>query len=258
MGLGDLGAEKAQDFLVDVLTGEMNEDWQGILDPLLELQLRQDAGKALVRLGNREAAGPLMNMALEGVIKDLERRARFMEKSEDMEPMDVLQRYQFNWMSAKLWANLATGEQIDDLNKLINLEFLQGEKMKKVRERLKEFKPMLKLAKECMGKDSADAKASCYGEGLKNDDNEYVREKAAWELSRLPKEAAAPVLNENLSTDHLGTREIIELALYTKGNKKSIETIGNILEDEADETAERYKMDRFRLKLLRAYLRNNI
>jgi hypothetical protein len=85
-----------------------------------------------------------------------------------------------------------------------------------------------------------------------------VREKAAWELSRLPKESAAPVLNENLSTDHLGTREILELALYTKGNKKTIKTIGTILEDEADETADRYKRDRFRLKLLRAYLRNNI
>lgn len=257
MGLGDLRAQKAQDFLVDVLTGEMNDEWEGILDPLLELQLRQDAGKALVRLGNREAAGPLMQMALEGVIKDLERRARFMEKSEDMEAMDVLQRYQFNWMSAKLWANLATGDQIDDLNKLINLEFLQGEKMKKVRERLKEFKPMLELAKECMAKESNDAKASCYGEGLKSD-NEYVREKAAWELSRLPKEASASILNENLSTDHLGTREILELTLYENGNKKTIETIGKILEDEADETADRYEMDRFRLRLLRAYLRNNL
>jgi hypothetical protein len=157
-------------------------------------------------------------------------------------------------MVAQAFANLGTGEDIPKLKKLAKT--LSGDKMKPVREQIKGFVPMLELAKKCMAKGSAKEKASCYGEALKSDD-EYKREKAAWELMRLPTEAAAPVLIEHLDTDNLGTRELLTLGLYRNPQTAAIEKISTILEEEDGESTKPYQQSHYRLKLLQAWLKNN-
>ncbi len=253
LGIGDLGANKATDLLVDAMTGEMNDTWSEVLDYQSEMQLRQDAAFALVRLGARDATDAMMEMAEGGVIKGLERRARALEQKEDMEPMSPVDRYQFNWMVAKAYSFLATGEELDAMKSLIEA---QPDERKELRKKLEGFLPAIKLAEKCLAKGSADAKASCFGEAI-DAEEENKRKKAAWELMWLPQEAAAPVIVENLSTDNLGTREILEQALYRNPSEAAIDEIDKLLDEEADETSEGYERDRNRLKLLRAWLKNH-
>ncbi|MFB6375627.1 MAG: HEAT repeat domain-containing protein [Bradymonadaceae bacterium] len=254
LGLGDLGATKAKETLEATVLGKNNEKWSAVLDPQLELQIRQDAAFALVRLGARDSTDVLMEMAKTGVIKKLERRAMALEKSEKMEPMKPIQRYQFNWMNAKAYALLATAEDMKAYQALV--DGLKDEKRKPVKERLKTFTPMIELAKKCHAKGSDQKTAECFGEALGSDD-ENVRLKAAWELKWMDTKVAGPVLVDNLDTPHLGTREILTLGLYDHPQKKAIEKIDTILEDESNQTADSYKLDHYRLKLLRAWLKNH-
>lgn len=253
-GLGELGAKKAKDLLVETVTGEMNDTWSAVIDYRSELQLRQDAAFSLVRLGARDTTDTLMEMAKEGVVKKLEQRAAAAAKSDKIKDMPTLQRYQFNWMAAQAWANLATGEQLGELKALIEET---PEEKKKLVEKYKSFLPMVKLAKKCMAKGSDKKKASCYGEALKSD-KALVREKAAWELMHLPTKASGPVLAKGLATEHLDTREILTVATYHNPTKAAISKIDEILEKESDETAKSYKLDHYRLKLLRAWLKNEL
>ena len=253
LGLGDLNAKKAQGMIEDALTGEMKETWSAVIDYRSELQLRQDAAFALVRIGARDAREELMEMATDGVIKKLEQRAAALEKSDQAKPMPPLQRYQFNWMAAKAWAHLATGEQIDELKGLIE----EGKsRAKKLGEKYESFMPMLELAKKCRAKGSDKKTAKCYGKAIGSEKSQ-VREKAAWELMHLPKKVSGPVLTEKLGTEHLGTREILTYALFHNPSKSAIAKIDKVLEKESDETAKSYKLDHYRLKLLRAWLKNH-
>ncbi len=253
LGLGDLGADRAKGLLGDVLTGQKNEQWSEVLDYQSELQLRQDAAFALVRLGAREATDVLMKMAEGGVIKGLEQRARALEKSEEMDPMSPIDRYQFNWMVAKAYAFLGTGADIEALQSLIDAQPDEREELTK---KLQDFVPALKLAETCLDKESDEKKASCFADEL-DADKEPVRHKAAWELMWLPQEAAGPVLVENLQIDELGTRELLTLGLYRNPTESAIDEIDEILEDEADESSESYERDHYRLRLLRAWLKNH-
>jgi HEAT repeat protein len=242
MGLGDIGDEKAYDVLVKALTRELNDKWEPMLDPTVRLQLRQDAAKSLNRLGNRDALEPMMEMIEKGDIVNIEAVVA---------PDKMLQRFQFNWMVAKAYANLATGEQLEEYEKMA-----EATEEKELKEKYKSFIPAIEVAKECMAKGDEAAQAKCYGEKLGDKDN-LIREKAAFELSRLPAEAAAPVINENLTTDFLDTRMLLTFAAYRAPSKEMIGTIDEILEDEANRGGPKYKMDHNRLRLLRAWLKNN-
>lgn len=259
MGLGALNATGAKEMLRKVLLGEYNETWSGVVDYRSELQLRQDAAFSLVRMGARDARDSMMKMALDGVIKGLEARAKALEKraekKENMDPMKPTQRYQFNWMSAKAFAHLGTGDDIERFKKLIS-ELGDDEKFAEVRDKLKSFLPELELAKRCHGKDSEKAQAKCFGKAI-SADKKPVREKAAWELVWLPKDIAGPEITERLDTEDLGIRETLTLGLYRNPHKPAIDKITKILEDESDKTADSYKLDHYRLKLLRAWLRNH-
>jgi len=256
-GLGALGANEAKEMLQEAVLGEYNETWSGIIDYRSELQLRQDAAFSLVRLGARDARDTLYKMALEGVIEGLEARARALEKraeqKDGVDPMKATQRYQFNWMSAKAFAHLGTGEDIERYKKLIAQT---GEELAGVRGKLKSFLSELELAKECLGKGSDKAKAKCFGESI-DAEEKPVREKAAWELMWLPEKVAGPEITKRLDTEFLGVRETLTLGLYRNPHKPAIEKITKILEDESDNTAESYKRDHHRLRLLRAWLKNH-
>ncbi|MGM0555635.1 MAG: hypothetical protein ACQEVA_04565 [Myxococcota bacterium] len=242
MGLGDIGHEDGYDVLVEALTRKLNDKWEPMLDPTVRLQLRQDAGKALNRLGKRDALEPMMEVIEEGDIVNIEAVVA---------PGQILQRYQFNWMVAQAYANLATGEELAAYKKMV-----ENTEEKELKEKYASFTPMLEVAEECMGAGDEAAQANCYGEKL-GDKNNLIREKAAYELSRLPAEAAGPVINENLSTDFLSTRELLTFAAYRSPSADMIGTIDEILEKEADRGGPKYKIDRTRLRLLRAWLKNN-
>jgi HEAT repeat protein len=252
LGLGDLGAEKSVEFLREVVEGEhINDDlWTDITDYTVELQFRQDAGFALNRIGDRESIDTLLEVAEDGVIADLEKLAARAESGGN--PMPAKARYQLNWMSLRTAAMLSDGsdqKKFDDLIQSTSKEYPDlGKQMAK-------FAPVVKLAAECNAKGDDAAKAKCYGAKLK-DNKPEIREKAAWELGRLPAEAARPVILANLGNDFLDTREVLVFDLYRMPDAAAIKRIDEILADEEGKGGPDYRLDHYRLKLLRAYLIN--
>lgn len=255
MGLGELGAKEAKGLLEDAVRGEKMDAWSVLLDWKARLMIRQDAAFALARLGERDSAEILLEVAKTGQIDELQARAQKLEETEGYEPMPATQRYQLKWMTAKAYAALSDGGNIEAYQSFI--EETSGEELEPVREKLESFVPMLELAKKCLGKEKPAGQAKCFGEGFGSDDK-LVREKAAWELMRLPSEAAGPVVVEHLDTDDLNAREILTLGLYEHPQEKAIAKIGEILEAEEDESSTSYKLDHYRLKLLRAWLKNQL
>jgi HEAT repeat protein len=246
MGLGDIGDPAARPILEQVLLGQRNDAWDDITDGLVELQLRQNAAFALNRLGDRAALPALMRMARDGVIIDLERRAAMLQQRG--QPVSMLERYQFNWMVAQAYAGLATGAQKADFEKLIN-----DTKEEDLKKKYQSFLVMFDVEGECAARGEAPARAACYGEKLK-DENELVREKAAYELMRLPAEHAGPVLVDNLSTTKLETRELITLGLYRAPAASAVAKIAEILQRESGRSGPEFRLDHSRLRMLRAWL----
>lgn len=251
LGLGDLGDASAREVLELTLSGERNKvGWEDITDGMVELQLRQDAANALNKLGDRAALPALMKAAQSGVIGDLERRFAMLE--ERGQAASSLERYQFNWMAAQAYAMLAESEQEAEFQTLI-----EKTKDEKLVGKYKSFLPLFAMAKECGGKADDAARATCYGEKLKDKEN-LVSEKAAFELSRLPKEVAGPVLVENLAIDNLNTREAISFALYRAPSKEAAEKISEVLEKESSRSGSDYRLDHNRLRLLRGWMVANL
>lgn len=248
--LGDIGGDKQAEMLIDVLEGEYIEtEWDEITAWSEELQFRQDAGFALNALGHRPAVKNLLNMADNGVLVDMEKRFAMVEASGE-KPSEV-QRYQFNWMSFRTAAMLSDGSDVDAFESLTQKT---SKKYPDLGAKMGEFLPAVKLAAECMEKGDDAAKAKCFAAKLV-DNMPAIREKAAFELGRLPVDVARPIILENLDTDFLDTREILAFNLYRMPDTKVVEKINQILEEEANKGGE-YKLDHYRLKLLRAYAKN--
>ncbi|MFP4597344.1 MAG: HEAT repeat domain-containing protein [Persicimonas sp.] len=248
--LGEIGSEKATEFLTDVVKGKyVTEEWDEITAALEELQVRQDAGFSLVESGDREAADVLLETAKDGVIIDLEKRAAMIEDTD--QPMPIKQRYQFNWMMAQAYADLADADGKEALAKLA-----ESTEEEELAERYESFLPMIEKGGACLSKDKPDAQAKCLGE-LLGDDDQLVREKAAYELGRLPKEAAAPIVAEHLDHRDMATRELIILAGFNVGDESLIKRIDEVLDDEKNRRGDEYKPIRLQLKHLQAWLTNN-
>jgi HEAT repeat protein len=264
-GLGDIGNEQATDILREILLGEVTTDeWDDITDGLVELQLRQDAAMGLVGTGNRDVLDSLMEMAEEGVIIDLERRAKMLEdkwnsmsdkekeKNPNIKPMPIEQRYQFNWMSAEAYAHLATTDDLEPLEQLASES--EHEELKK---KYKNFAKAVESGGKCLDKNKASAKGKCLAK-LLDHDKAVVQEKAAWELGRLEDEVGSKHLVKNLDTDDLKLREVLTNSLYSAPSGKAVDKINKILEAEADKSGNKYEKDHYRLKMLRAWLKNNV
>lgn len=249
LGLGDIGVAESVPTLTKILLGEKNKDYSSLLDYTTETQLRQDAAEALNRVGDRAAAASLLKAAKDGVIEDLEKLAKAQEAKGA--PVPANQRYSFNITSAKAFVNLAGADAEAGLTSLID-----AAKNDELKKELGMFSPMIATFKECDAKGDDKAKAACYGAKLK-DQNVLVREKAVYELSRLSTEAAAPVLNENLGTTFMDTRELIIWAVYRHPNKDAITKIDAILTAEEGQRDKSMKLAAYLQKLLRAWLHNN-
>ncbi|AWV88990.1 hypothetical protein [Bradymonas sediminis] len=247
--LGQIGDASVVESLAGVVKNEkITEEWDEITDWQVELQLRQDASFALVHLGDRSATGALLEMAEKGLIVDMEKLADRAARSK--QPMPMLQRYQFNWMMAESYAFLAGADGAAGLQAVI-----AKTKEKEIAEKMSSYIPVIEKGAECLNKGDDAAKAGCFDEML-GDKDVLVRKKAAFELSRLPAAAAAPVVAKHLADDYLESREVLTFAAYRAPSKEAIAAIDKILKDEASNGAE-YKLDHHRLRLLRAWLENN-
>lgn len=245
-GLGDLGDPKALDILGKVLLGEKNKELASIMDFAIETQLRQDAATAIRAIGDRSAAAVLLKAAQSAVINDLEKLAK---QNPTMPPG---RRFTFQLTNARAYANLAGADAEAGLKKLSD-----ESKSKFFRAYMASLLVMPQLYAECNGKGADAEKAKCYASKLK-DKNEMVREKAAFELRRLPSAAAAPELAAALSVPFLDTREFIEVGVYRHPSKEALAAIDKILEDESSLTDINHKVDHHRLQLLRAWLKHKV
>jgi HEAT repeat protein len=252
-GLGDLGGEGQVELLRDTVKGQrINEDaWSDVTDWKVELQLRQDAGFALNALGDRASTGILLEMADKGVINDMEKL--FAQDEANGNPPKHEQRYQFNWMTLRSAAMLSTGDDIDKFQAIVSKN---AEKYPALSKKMNDFIPVVQLAADCNKADGDAGKAKCYAAKLV-DIKPEMREKAAWELGRLPAAVARPVVLENLGSDFLDTREILTFDLYRMPDKSTIAAIDKLLEAEKSKGGADYRLDRYRLRLLKAWLANN-
>lgn len=251
LGLGDMAYGEAKDALIAVMSGEMNEPWKDfMLDPAVQTQLRQDAAQALNRIGDREAAPKLFEMVRKlDANAELEKMAAYFEKKG--QPMSPIERYSFNIVTAQAYANLATGQ-----DKAAYKAFVDGLKDAKLKAELAKNLPAFDTHAECSAKGDAKAQAACYDAKLA-DANAVVRTKAAYELSRLPSAAAAPVLNKHIESKHMALRELIAFGLYRHPNKDAIAGVDAVIEKDKDRSGAAYKLNQRRYKLLSAWLKNN-
>ena len=251
LGLGDLGVTDAVPELVRVLKGERNKDWSHfMLDPAVQTQLRQDAAQALNQIGQREAAGELLGMvtALDAN-KEMEKIAAHFESKN--QPMNALERYSFNLMTARALANLAPGSMKPEFEKAlgeIKDEALVAE--------MKKFLPAFDLQAECSAKGEPKAQADCYLQKIQDADP-ILSQKAAYELGRLPTEVASPALAKALKVPSLPTREVVASNLYRHPSKEAVGTVNELMAKEASRSGAPAALDRYRLSLLRAWLMNN-
>lgn len=252
-GLGDIKGEAQIELLRDTVKGKrINEDvWSDVTDWKVELQLRQDAGFALNALGHRDSVGLLLDMAENGVINDMEKL--FAQDEANGSAPNHVQRYQFNWMSLRTAAMLSDGSDIEKFQAVVKKN---AEKYPELSKKMGEFISVVQLAADCEAKGDAGAKGTCYAAKLA-DNRPELREKAAWELGRLPGETALALLQKGLSIDFLDTREIVTFGLYRVPDASTAAVVDKLLEAEASKGGPDYRLDRYRLKLLRAWIKNN-
>ena len=257
LGLGDLGTPEAKDPLVKVLKGEYDENWEELKNAvglLILIQLHQNAATALNRIGDRSAAPALLEAA--GDFKTFSALTENMiavAKHNKTPIPDAVTLYGYNIVVAQAYAYLADASGKDAFVKWIGG---MGKDMEGLKKELTKFVPLFDMQAECVGKGDAKAQAACYGEKLKSD-QEYIRAKAVYELSRLPGEAAAPVLAANAGIDKLNTRELVTFALYRHPSKEAAAKVEETLEKEKDRSGKDYKLDRRRMRMLAAWLKNN-
>lgn len=249
--LGDIGDPAAVEALSDVVTNKIAENWDDITDGLIELQLRQDAASALNRIGDRKALAPLLEMAEKGVVLDFERRAAMLEKGGN--PVKEIERYQFNWMVAAEYAYLATSAEKPAFEKLV--ETTKG-KYPELGAKMGSYLVAFDVHAECSAKGDEAAQAKCYGSKV-NDENEIIRAKAAWELSRLSGDAARAELVTALGTTHLNTREILTFAGYRNPGKELVGKLDELIKAHEGANAVEKRLDSLRLQLLRGWLLAN-
>jgi HEAT repeat protein len=257
LGLGDLGTPEARDTLVKAVKGELDENWEELKNAvglLIIVQLHQNAATALNRIGDRSAAPALLDAAKDfKTFSALTENLIAVAKHNKTDIPDAITLYGYNIVVAQAYAYLADASGKDAYVSWVDS---LGKDMEGLKKELDKFKPLFDLQAECAGKGDPKAQAACYGEKLKSDD-EYVRGKAVYELTRLPSEAAAPVLAANAGIDKLNTRELVTFGLYRHPSKEALAKVEETLEKEKDRSGTDYKLDQRRLQMLAAWLKNN-
>lgn len=253
--LGDLGTPEAKDTLIKAMQGDYDKSWaemKNAVGLLLLVQLRQDAARALNRVGDRSVAPDILKSAQDmksfEVLVDNVKAVAAHNKTK-VPPAAEL--YSYNVTLAQVYANLAEASGKADYE-----TWIAGVKDDGLKKELQKMLPAFDLQAECAAKGDAKAQAACYGAKVE-DPNSVVHQKAIYELIRLPSEAAAPVIAEKLGTSNLGVRELLTFAAYRHPSKAALEKVEATLAAETSRTGADFALDRRRLKYLGAWLANN-
>lgn len=249
--LGDLGDPSARGVLERIIAGELAEStWRGLIDDRGDFQFRQDGAAALARLGDRQARGALLRAAQADVIPIMARRfaAVASQSPENAVPED--EQFRPQWRAAEAFAYLAEAE---DRARFVT--YMEGLSEGPYRKKVASFLPAFEVADACGALESDTEKASCY-QGFLTHESEAGPRKAIYELSRLPAEAAGPVIAEAISIGDLGLRELVTFAGYRVPSEELATRIDTVLAAEASRSAQEYRVDRRRLQMLQAFIRS--
>ncbi len=255
-GLADIPGTKQIELLRETVAGKrIDEEWDEVTDALVAVILRQDAGKALNALGDRASVDVLLTTARDGRIEGLEKRCEML-KDQNKTESDFreweLDCNQLNWMSFRSAALLSDGT---DTARFAAVAASFRKSAPAVADKMREAMAAVELAQTCRKAGAAAAVADCYAAKLGSDDD-VVRQKAAWELTRLPAKVALPHIWSNLGTVQLDVREIFSMQLYRMPDAKTVEVIDELLASPPKGTPDG-KLGRRMLELLRAWTVNN-
>ncbi|MEM1347145.1 MAG: hypothetical protein AAGI01_01220 [Myxococcota bacterium] len=251
-GLGDMRAKEATDILLQIASGEKMKDYSLIVDGFIEMQMRQDAVAALNKIGERGVADKIFEIATSAKVDDLITRFDYVDgqaKQGKGKPVDAQTRFNINFVMMQGWVNLAGPGSRAKYDSWVSS--LEREDYKTLMGKLT---PALEVAEECGAKSSQGEQASCYAGKVKSGED-ASREKAAYELSRLSTADAGAAVFDALGTDRLATREVLTFSAYQHAaHKGAAQAVDAILERDASQGGDGYKLDRYRLKLLHAFL----
>jgi HEAT repeat protein len=254
LGLGEIGGSEQVEILRETLRGQrVHDEWTEVTDWAVELELRQNAATALNALGDRTSTDLLLDLANTGRLEGMEKRFAMLEGQTPW-AVSELQRYQFNWMSVRSAALLSDGT---DLARFEAVIAANTSKRPELAKKMESFLPSVQLAARCAKEANNDAAAICYADELGNA-NPEIQAKAAWELGRLPPASALPVIETTLASASLEVREILTFHLYRMPNAGTVAVIDALLDDAPSENSTAHRLDRARLRLLRAWTVNHV
>lgn len=249
-GLGDIGDPQARGVLEQIVQGELFADeWEQImgLGPSVGFQMLQDSARALYRLGDREARSTLLEMTDAEIFPPMARQFRALEEMEEREAPPMVEQLRPQWLAAKSFAYLGEADDRDEIATLA--DEIEDDDLS---EKLESFLAAFDVMDECGDVDDDDERAGCL-EGFLDDDREHARHKAILELSRMPHDAAAPVIAEAITNEDLDLRELVTFAGYRRPSETLADNIDELLEEESARGSDQ-EVDHRRLRMLRAWL----
>lgn len=255
-GLGEFGDPSARAVLERALTGDLvRSEWSAITNDASDFQFRQNAAEALARLGDRAARPALLRAARADIIRGMARHfasvARQAQQREEDNPYSEADQHLPQWKAALAYVYLA---EAGDRQTYVN--FVESLDEGTFREKVESFIPAFDVMDECEGNEDASERAQCFG-GFLDSEDEYVRNKAIYELSRLDSDSAGPIIAEAIRTSDLSMREVVVFAGYRVPTPELVTAIDEILEEESGRSAREYRQDRQRLQILRAFILRN-
>ena len=210
------------------------ESYKAIIDydKRMKLFMVEAAIKSVNALGDRKGLEVLATAAQKGDLPDLKGYGD-----------DAV--FQSRWQSARAFAMLGTGDDLETWNKMVAAEKVEGMKQK-----FDEFRPALEAANTCK------QDAACYGKLLAGGDP-LKAEKAAWELGRMERGGAAEEqLFNGIESTSPEMRSIVIENLYRVATKKTADKIAEVLKKEEDRATPEFKILHVKMKGLMAYIAN--
>lgn len=251
-GLGDIGDPAARPVLEATVQGETFSEWEEVIDGTTGFQMLQDTARSLARLGDREARPTLMEMTGADIIPGMAARFAAMERAaeedDSVNPVPLIEQLRPQWLAAKAFTLLGEAGDREEFESLV--EDIEDEELT---EKLDSFVVAFDVMDDCEEVDDADEQAQCFG-GFLEADEEHARQKAVYELSRMPPEAAGPVVAQALDTRDLDLRESLTFAAYRVPSPELADAIEEILDAESARSGSEYERDHRRLRMLRGWL----
>lgn len=254
-GLGDTGDPEAREILERIVKGELfSEEWGEITDGNVAFQMLQDSARALARLGDRDARPTLMEMTGADIVPSMAARFAAIEEAaeerDDVDPVPLTEQLRPQWLAAQSFVYLAESDDREEYESLV--DEIEDEELK---EKLESFMAGFDVMDECQDVEDEAERAECFG-GFLDAEEEHARVKAVMELSRLPTEAAAPVVADAIDTSDLELRQHLSFAGYRVPSPELAANIEEVLDDESSRSGDDYARDHRRLEMLHAWLQH--